>query len=101
MENVGKKVIINEPSVVAEKVEEFYPTVTISADRAEALKQKKFNALFPLNAVVRIVGINDSNGETNYTLEVREIEVLNKKTEDMSPEELREHIEQSVEEKVE
>lgn len=85
------------------KVFEDYPQFSVSADQVKQLRTKKYNALFPLNAIARIVAIEEreisaGSNETFYTLEVREIDILDKSEDELSPEELKDKIEQSVEE---
>ena len=93
-------------SAYQNKLEELFPTIEISTAQVKKLKDKQFNELFPISAVVRVTGMYEREvapglKEPFYTLEIRDVDVLNKDTEDMSPEEIRDKIEKTVEENME
>lgn len=103
MEHAGVKRFITD-SMYQHKEEEIFPTLEVSADSVKTLKDMKFNSLFPITATVRIIGVNEKEitpgrKETYYSLELRELGIEHTDTEDMSPEEIRDKIEQTVEEK--
>ena len=104
MENAAVKKPVAD-SMFQHQEEEIFPTFEISASSVKTLKQMKFNSLFPVDAIVRIIGVNEQEvgpgrKETFYRLELREIGIKHTDDIDMSPEELKDKIEQTVEENV-
>jgi hypothetical protein len=81
------------------KTEEVYPIVEISAEKIKSLLRKNHNDIFPLNSVVRVVGIQDRDvgggkKEPYYRLEIREADVAEKPIDEMTPEEIAVKIEE-------
>lgn len=92
MESAGiRKIIID--TMYQNKTEDVYPVVEISAKAIKSLLRKNHNEIFPLNTVVRVVGIEDRDigggaKEPYYRLEIREADVAEKPVEDMTPQEI-------------
>lgn len=81
------------------KVEDVFPIVEISANAIKSLLRKNHNEIFPLNTVVRVVGIEDRDvgggkKEPYYRLEVREADVAEKAVDEMTPQEIAVKIEE-------
>lgn len=98
MYSTGKKEIIND-SMYAQKMEETFPSVTISARSVQSLLPKKYNESFPMNIDVRVISIEEQevgngNKETFYKLEVRAADIAEKTVDEMSPDEIKRSIEE-------
>jgi hypothetical protein len=98
MQSAGMRKIIID-TMYQNKVEDIYPTVEISAKAIKSLLRKNHNEIFPLNTVVRVVGIEDRDigggeKEPYYRLEIREADVAEKPVEDMTPKEIAVKIEE-------
>jgi hypothetical protein len=98
MESAGiRKIIID--TMYQNKMEDVYPIVEISANAIKSLLKKNQNEIFPLNAVVRVVGIEEKDvgggkKEPYYRLEIREADVADKPVEEMTPKEIVAKIEE-------
>jgi hypothetical protein len=98
MESAGiRKIIID--TMYQNKVEDVFPIVEISANAIKSLLRKNHNEIFPLNTVVRVVGIEDRDvgggkKEPYYRLEVREADVAEKAVDEMTPQEIAVKIEE-------
>lgn len=96
--STGIKVKVDDTLYQNKEVEQF-PTADISADRVPDLKPKNQNQIFQALVTMRVKGIEErniggDNRETFYTLELREMGVVDKDLEDMTAEEIEARIEE-------
>ena len=92
-----KKIIID--TMYQNKTEDVYPMVEISAKAIKSLLRKNHNEIFPLNTIVRVIGIEDRDigggeKEPYYRLEIREADVADKPLKEMTPKEIAVKIEE-------
>lgn len=98
MQSAGRKIVIQD-SMHANKFEEQFPTIRISAKSVSELKVRNFNEFLLADCEFRVVGIEDreqisGDKEPFYTLELRKIGMREKPAEEMTSEEILKKVEE-------